>query len=813
MSALLNAFVLPPDVVLMPVEELPPDMRKQVTCKDGDFALTRPRARAPSKIIDAQAAALLREFRPAKTIVNAIVSYSLAQKADAHQTLEAAMPLLKTCIASRLLVPEDSPEAAEIQPAFAAGARIGDWEVVQAIQVVEDTELHHVRKDGSEAVIKVLRSHDRQDCLWNFEREIALLSELSEVDGKVTPRLLGEGEQDGRRFLVMELIDGVPPHMMAEEYRSETPPGRLRELCAAIVEAYAELHAQGVIHGDVHPRNLIVDAANRVRIVDLGLARSTDPEHRYHLAPRGGVSFYYEPEYAKSGSDHAPPPQASAAGEQYAVACILYELVTSKPYLNFSLAQQEQLRQVSEDAPLSFAAHDRPEWPAMENVLRRALSKRPDLRFESMTAFAAALREVSDAGGSAATRTALTETTAAAEPVADTGAIIADILGTLEPTGELFQSAMGGENKLPTPAVNYGAAGIAYALLRVASRRDDPHLLSLADLWAGKASSVADDQSIFYNSRLDASEDTIGKVALYHTATGVHCVQALVSIALGDVMTAERAIERFVAAARQDCTNLDLTLGRSGVLLGCALLAEREPAVVGSKDAPLALLGEEIAQGIWSEVDRFAAVDDCSELNYLGMAHGWAGVLFAQMRWAQVVARAGRPMDSHQLDRLRERLEQLGLCALRNGRGSVWPWQNKHAPSTPGFMAGWCNGSAGYVHLWTLADSMFDSPAFRDLAIRAGWSTLEQRGTMGNLCCGLAGRAYALLNLYQHTGERVWLRHATDLATRAATTGRDTIDPAVDVNGLYKGDIGLLVLLSDLDCPGEACMPMFERER
>ena len=75
------------------------------------------------------------------------------------------------------------------------------------------------------------------------------------------------------------------------------------------------------------------------------------------------------------------------------------------------------------------------------------------------------------------------------------------------------------------------------------------------------------------------------------------------------------------------------------------------------------------------------------------------------------------------------------------------------------------------------------------------------------LCCGLAGRAYALLNLYRHTKETVWLDRARDLAARAARVGNI---PKEYSHSLYKGEFGLAVLAADLDQPNEATMPFFE---
>jgi len=119
---------------------------------------------------------------------------------------------------------------------------------------------------------------------------------------------------------------------------------------------------------------------------------------------------------------------------------------------------------------------------------------------------------------------------------------------------------------------------------------------------------------------------------------------------------------------------------------------------------------------------------------------------------------------------------------------------------------GWCNGSAGYVYLWTAAHKTLKEPRYLELAEGAAWNAWETRHAIGNLCCGMAGQAYSLLNLYRHTGEEAWLGRARELLRMTPTAQDDRPE------SLYKGTIGILVLESDLNRPEQARMPMFEAE-
>jgi serine/threonine-protein kinase len=282
------------------------------------------------------------------------------------------------------------------------------------------------------------------------------------------------------------------------------------------------------------------------------------------------------------------------------------------------------------------------------------------------------------------------------------------------------------------------------------------------------------------------------------------------------------AVNSFVTAAEYPCDGpelglgLDITLGRAGILLACSSLLGVLPAKAKAGEdlhEPLRALGRRMLSDIWGKLDRFPPISDSKELSLLGIAHGWAGLLYATMCWC---ALPGNPIPSG----LSERLEQLAECAEPAGRGMQWKWDFARSASEPGggSAPGWCNGSAGYVYLWTQAHMGFAEPGFLQLAEGAAWNAWETRHGTGDLCCGLAGQAYALLNLYRHTGEAVWLRRACDLSRNAAeaaayASSRESREqPAPRPESLYKGELGIIVLDSDLNQPEFARMPMFESE-
>jgi serine/threonine-protein kinase len=305
----------------------------------------------------------------------------------------------------------------------------------------------------------------------------------------------------------------------------------------------------------------------------------------------------------------------------------------------------------------------------------------------------------------------------------------------------------------------------------------------------------------FYRAESRLVPAVLGRVSPYHTAAGIHAVRAMIARSQGDAGAWREAADAFVAASRQPCPSLDLTLGRSGSLLAAALLLEGLPEGVDEPPPALRILGEELLAGLWEEIAAFPPIAECGGRPNLGMAHGWAGFLYASLRWCRA---SGTPLP----DSLAARLGELAAEARPAGRGVRWRWHAENGADV-GTMAGWCNGSAGFVYLWTLAHRTLGDPRFAALAEGAAWNAWEDPARDPNLCCGLAGRAYALLELHRHGGGAEWLERARDLAERAARETARNTEPS---HSLYKGEVGLAVLAADLADPEGAAFPFFAEE-
>ncbi|HXY29975.1 MAG TPA: lanthionine synthetase LanC family protein [Gemmatimonadaceae bacterium] len=793
MSGLAESMVLPADVAMVPVTSLRAEDRARLSCQNDDFAIARPATRAGTRIIGPDAAALLGYFRAPITIPEAVLAYSRARSLDPHQVLRDSYTFLRELFESRLLVASGSGDRFGVRASLKNGECVERWEIRRALHVVDDTEVYLARDArGRPAAIKVAGGQAAARTPPSLVREAAVLSHLG---GVIAPRLLAEGMLQDRPYLVLEWCPGVDADRAAADIRGcadDSALPRLRELCLRILDAYALLHDRGVIHGDVHPGNVLVDCRGTVRLVDFALARWSDTgTGAGEPSDRGGVTLYYEPEVAVAALAGQRPPLPTLLGEQYAVGALLYRLVTDTYYLDFTLAEYELLRQIRDEPMVPIGQRGAWEWAGLEKALEQSLAKDPSQRFPSMSSFAAALR---DGASPAAIREAVT-LGRAPRLVAVARKFVSDSLAELRIDAPLFRDA------LATPrerSIIAGSAGIALALLRVARLRNDAALLSLADVWSELAMRSHGDDSTQPLSPSD--RDVFDRRFPYWSVGGAHCVAALVALAMGDERRWVTELSSFLDEGQVEHGSVELASGHSGSLLACALLMEPAAEFSHGDAGRLAQRGTNTLNRIWSILDHSPAAEPESTPRTTGILHGLAGPLCATMHWCRV---SGDRIP----DELLCWLEHLASMADECGRGLSWPHGMPGAESSDVATSQWCGGSAGLVHLWWEANTALGEERYAQLAERATWHAWEDASRHPDLCCGLAGRAYALLRTFRETGDGAWRERAERLATWAREGAGSLVAMP---HSLYKGRLGVALLLAELEEPMLARMPFFE---
>src|SRR5690625_384512 len=125
------------------------------------------------------------------------------------------------------------------------------------------------------------------------------------------------GEEDGSGYLVMELVPGDPLSTILSREKVLSPD-RTLSIMAQTARALSAAHAQGLVHRDVKPGNLLIDAKNRVKVTDFGIARLADQVPLTATGQVMGTAQYLAPEQATGQ-------QATGISDIYSLGIIGYE--------------------------------------------------------------------------------------------------------------------------------------------------------------------------------------------------------------------------------------------------------------------------------------------------------------------------------------------------------------------------------------------------------------------------------------------------------------------------------------------------------
>src|SRR5213595_3723355 len=179
----------------------------------------------------------------------------------------------------------------------------------------------HDRLLERRVALKVLHEQytSDEDYVERFRREARAVAQLTHPN---IVTVIDRGEQDGRQFIVFEYVHGMNLKELVEQ-EGPLPPGETIELALQIARGLAFAHEQGLVHRDVKPQNVLLDADGRAKVTDFGIARALDVDGMTITGTIMGTSNYIAPEQA-SGQ------RVDAHSDVYALGCVLYELLAGE---------------------------------------------------------------------------------------------------------------------------------------------------------------------------------------------------------------------------------------------------------------------------------------------------------------------------------------------------------------------------------------------------------------------------------------------------------------------------------------------------
>jgi serine/threonine protein kinase len=352
---------------------------------------------------------------------------------------------------------------------FPAGSRIAGYRIEEQIGSGGMAVVFRALDErlGRQVALKVLAPALSADEAFRqrFIRESQLAAAVD--DPHIIP-VFEAGDADGVLFIAMRYVPGGDAGTLVRRL-GPLPPVRAAAIVSAVASALDAAHAAGLVHRDVKPGNMLVDArpgrADHVYLADFGLTKgllsSASLTGTGHFV---GTLDYCAPEQIQGQ-------QADARTDEYALACAAFTLLAGEPPFPRDGSTAVMYAQLWTPPPLLAAR--RPDLPpAVDEVLQRALAKAPEARYDSCGRFAAALRvalglreDNSDRGAGPGPDHPLTEVVRTGDPDERFG-LTADAVPRQAPAG--------------TPDITAGSAGTSLPAAgarphgRIASRQERP---------------------------------------------------------------------------------------------------------------------------------------------------------------------------------------------------------------------------------------------------------------------------------------------------------------------------------------------------
>jgi serine/threonine protein kinase len=268
------------------------------------------------------------------------------------------------------------------------GQHLGRYRLVERIGVGGMGTVYkaHDERSGATVAVKILHPHLASDPSYvrRFAREARV---VRGIDSPNVVRVLDFGRQGELHFLVMEYLPG---QTLAERIEKQ---GRLSiedavHIAASVAHGLAAAHANGIVHRDISPQNVIITPSGEVKVADFGVARDLGMTAMTATNMLLGKPQYVAPEVV---AGRAPP---DIRADIYALGVVLYQMLAGEAPFAGDTPYAVMQKHVNEaPPPLGTVRREVPEW--LRAVVGRCLAKDPRERYQTPQAMLAALGTLS----------------------------------------------------------------------------------------------------------------------------------------------------------------------------------------------------------------------------------------------------------------------------------------------------------------------------------------------------------------------------------------------------------------------------------
>ena len=236
--------------------------------------------------------------------------------------------------------------------------------------------------------IKTVKLPDQEDV--EAQEELARFKREAQAAGRLShPNIVGVfdyGETPELAYIVMEFVDGTTLKQVLDKGERFGIPEIVR-IMDGLMTGLQFSHGRGVVHRDIKPANIMLTKAGEVKIADFGIAR-IESSSMTQAGTMLGTPSYMSPEQFMGQT-------VDARTDLYSSGVMLYQLLTGeKPFDGGLTAIMHKVLHTEPPAPSALSVSV---TPTMDAVVKKAMAKQPEDRFDSASDFAKALRDAAEA--------------------------------------------------------------------------------------------------------------------------------------------------------------------------------------------------------------------------------------------------------------------------------------------------------------------------------------------------------------------------------------------------------------------------------
>ncbi|MGB6832269.1 MAG: protein kinase [Candidatus Acidiferrum sp.] len=233
----------------------------------------------------------------------------------------------------------------------------------------------HDRELERQVAVKVIRADmaANPEILRRFKQELILARQITH---KNVIRIFDLGQADGIKFITMEYIEGENLQSVLRR-KKKLDPAEAANIIAQVCRALEAAHAEGVIHRDLKPQNIMLDKSGRAYVMDFGIARSMLGAGMTQTGALIGTPDYMSPEQAKGQT-------LDARSDLFSVGIIFYEILSGQVPFDADTTMGKLWKRTNEPArPLGELDKAIPQ--PLSDIVRKCLEIDPQKRFGSTT--------------------------------------------------------------------------------------------------------------------------------------------------------------------------------------------------------------------------------------------------------------------------------------------------------------------------------------------------------------------------------------------------------------------------------------------